>query len=41
MPETDITSAIASEDKHEDYSVDTVSTDAAGEQKETTWTNEK
>ncbi len=37
MPETDIGSAIASEDKHIDYSVDTQETDAQGEQKEFRW----
>lgn len=41
MPQTDIDSAIASDltNAVTDYSVDSKDTDAAGEQKETTWTN--
>lgn len=39
MPETDISSAVASEDKHEDYSVEAQQTDAAADQKETEWIN--
>lgn len=42
MPETDIASAIASDltNAMTDYSVDSVELDSAGDQKETTWTND-
>lgn len=39
MPTTDIGSSVASTDQHTDFSVDTATTDAAGDQKETTWTD--
>jgi len=41
MTETNINQTIASEDAHTDFSVASMSTDAAGEQKETTWINSK
>ena len=39
MPETNISSAIASENQYTDYSVDSLTTDGAGDQKETKWDN--
>ena len=39
MPENRIDSMVASTNQQTDYSVDTATTDAAGDQKETRWTN--
>ncbi|GAG95614.1 unnamed protein product, partial [marine sediment metagenome] len=41
MPETDINKAVVTEVNMTDYSVDTMQTDASGEQRETTWMNTK